>query len=199
MKHAIDIVLLPPNSVSNKAIDYNRSLQSTNPGGIILGRTRNLPHISLLMGCLSDEKIGDATSRLDVMAKHKDLEILVKAIRTEMSGTNSVVSFDIERSAELVSFHGLIVNQFISILTQDAEEADLNDPPPIAISTLNWINRFIPHACFNNFWPHITLGFGHYSTHFVPFHFRASRLAICYLGNHCTCTEILHEVSLVKA
>jgi hypothetical protein len=151
------------------------------------------------MGCLSDENIVEAHSRLDALAKHEELEIFVKAIRIEMSGTNSVVSFDIEPSTELIAFHELIVKQFISILTQDAEETYLNDPPPIAVSTLNWINRFIPHACFNNFWPHITLGFGYNPPDFVPFHFHASRLAICYLGNHCTCTEVLYEVSLLKA
>ena len=196
MRHAVDIVLLTPDPISDKAIDFNRLLQATNPGGIILGTFRNLPHISLLMGCLSDDHINKATSRLNALSEHKSVGIVVKAIHTGMSGTNSVVSFDIERSEELVALHKLIVTQFFSILTQDAEEENVNDPPPIATSTLNWINRFIPHACFDKFWPHITLGFGTYSGSFVPFQFPASRLAICYLGNHCTCTEIIHEVSL---
>lgn len=193
---AIDVVLLPPQPIMDLAIDFNRKLHAGNSDSLILGTRRNLPHISMVMGCLSTNRLNEATLRLNAIATyHQPLDLCITTIRIDKSGSNSVVSFEIGRSGELVSLHESIVREFTALLTQDAVDEDLNDPP-ITISSINWINRFIPHACFDNFWPHITLGFGNYSGDFEPIRFSASRLAICHLGDHCTCAKVLEEVVL---
>jgi 2'-5' RNA ligase len=194
---AIDIVILPPDSVLEIAIRYNKVLRDNTQENIVLGKTRYLPHISLLMGCLTTDQLSDITSRLHAVAKaYNTLRLSVPGIHKDNSGSDGVVSFEIKRTQELLRLHESIVKSCGAFLRQDADEVDMADPPPIKKSSLEWINRFISHACFENFWPHITLGYGEYTGTFEPFDFSASRLAICHLGNHCTCAEILAEASL---
>lgn len=196
-KLAIDIVILPPDNVTEVAINYNKLLRGNTEENIVLGKTRYLPHISLLMGCLATDQLEEITSILHAVVKeHNILKLAISGIQTDNAGTHGVVSLEIERTQELQSLHESIANSCRPFLSQDAEEADMADPPPIKKSSLEWINRFIPHACFENFWPHITLGLGEYAGTFEPFDFPASRVAICHLGNHCTCAEVLGEVSL---
>jgi 2'-5' RNA ligase len=197
-RFAIDVVILPPDNITDVAIEYNKLLRASSTENIDLGKTRYLPHISLLMGCLSADQLDVVTTRLHAVAKeHKILELSISNIRTDNSAVHGVVSFEIARTEELVSLHESIVNSFRPFLTQDTEASDLADPPPIKNSTLQWINQFVPDACFENFWPHITLGFGEYGgNHLTPISFQGSRLALCHLGNHCTCAEVLAEVSL---
>ena len=196
---AIDIVILPPDPIIKLALDTNRMLLSHIPEGIILGKDRNMPHISLLMGCIVDSLLSEVTLRLRAISKKTQaLHLSITGIHSHNSGSHNVISFDIERSNELLALHQLLVNEFKPLLTHDAEEGDFNDAPPIAASSISWVNRFIPDACFDNFWPHITLGFGNYTGTVDPVPFTASRLAICHLGNHCTCSRIIEEVSLAS-
>jgi hypothetical protein len=118
----------------------------------------------------------------------------IKTVNT--ASGDRVASLDIAHSRELTMLHESIVTAFRPLLTQDVTEEDLNDAPPIDPSSLDWINHYIPDHCFQNFWPHITLGFGVLSDSFQPFSFHASRLAICHLGNYCTCSRVLAELFL---
>jgi hypothetical protein len=197
-RFAIDVVILPPANVMDIAIEYNKLLRANTAENIVLGKTRYLPHISLVMGCLAVDQLDGVTSRLDAIARrHEILELSVSNILTDDTAAHGVVSFEITRTEQLARLHESIVTSFRPFLTQDAEESDLADPPPIKKSTLQWINQFVPHACLENFWPHITLGFGEYGGNgFTPISFQGSRLALCHLGNYCTCAEVLAEVSL---
>lgn len=194
---AIDVVILPPDNVTDLSVEYNQKLRAHTQENILLGKTRNLPHISLLMGCLNQSEIEDVTSRLEAIVKeHSILDLWIDGIKTDKTDRRVIASFEIGRSKELLSLHESIVSSIRPFLSQDATEDDIADPPPVEQSTLQWINHFFPRACFKNFWPHITLGFGNTSGSFKPIQFFASRLAICHLGNHCTCAAILKEVAL---
>jgi hypothetical protein len=197
-RFAIDVVIIPPNDVINLAIEYNRILLKEHSKNIVLDNRQRLPHVSMAMGCLAGDKLQNATTILNTIArKFNCLDLHVTHIRTvKTSSGDSVVSFDISPDPPVVALHEFIVSSFRPLLTNDATPMDLNDDPPIEVSSIEWINRYIPEYSFENFWPHITLGFGDYSKHFTPFSFQADKLAICHLGNHCTCTKILAEVSL---
>lgn len=191
-RFAIDVVILPPDSVMEMTIELNRILQQHRPANIALSKTSSLPHISIVMGCLAEDKLKDADVVLQAIATRRPaLELQVNGIKT--IGANKTVTYDIKLSHDLVIFHELVVSSFRPLLTQDATDKDLNDPAPIEKSSLDWINHFIPQQCFDHFWPHITIGFGDPPKTFQPFSFKASRLAICHLGNHCTCKSILRE------
>lgn len=197
-RFAIDIVVLPPDPVMDLALEWNQVLHKTRPTNIVLDKIQNLPHISMAMGCLPADQLEHANVLLRSVARaHHALALRVPHIKTVNTASGDrVVSFDIDLSQELIRLHESIVTAFRPLLTQDVTEADINDLPPIDPSSLEWINHYIPDHCFQNFWPHITLGFGVAPGNFQPFSFQASRLAICHLGNYCTCSRILGEFFL---
>jgi hypothetical protein len=69
--------------------------------------------------------------------------------------------------------------------------------PPIAgESTLLWIKNYPEKSAFENFFPHITIGYGQINNLSFAAEFTASKLALCHLGNHCTCRKILAAIQL---
>ena len=183
------------------ALEWNQLLRETRPANIALGKLQYLPHISIVMGCLRIDQLDHANGLLQLIAtQHRALELQVSNIRTvsEPSG-NKVITFDIMLTQELAALHGSIVVAFRPLLTQDADDDAINDSPPISPDALKWINHYIPDHCFDRFWPHITVGFGDAPVTFQPISFQGSRLAICHLGNHCTCRTILSETALMPS
>jgi hypothetical protein len=83
-----------------------------------------------------------------------------------------------------------------SWFTQDVTEAMVLDEA-VAPSTLDWIRTYPEKAAYENFRPHITIGYGRLpATAALPIPFVVTRLALCHLGNHCTCRRTLlsHEL-----
>jgi 2'-5' RNA ligase len=195
---AINIVILPPDSVMDLALKWNAKLRENEPANIVLGKSQYLPHISIAMGCIRADQFAQIESTLQtIAAKHRVLEIHMPQIRiVNASSDRQIIAFDVNLSEELNSLHETIVKAFRPLLTQDADESAINDSPPITSATLDWINHYIPRQSFDNFWPHITVGFGKPTLEFQPVSFQGSRLAICHLGNHCTCKTILAETNL---
>jgi 2'-5' RNA ligase len=197
-RFAVDFVILPPARVMDVAVSLNKRLCNTK---IVLDKENCLPHISLLMGCLRLEELERAQSILkSVASRHKKMKLNVSGIRTVGTSAGDVIALDIEPNDELQTLHETVVDAFASLLSTDATAADVLGGSP-ADSTLEWINSYIQQSSFDNFWPHITLGYlkaGANSETIEPFSFTASRLAICHLGNYCTCRKILREGSLIE-
>lgn len=199
-RFAIDIVLIPPDNVIDLAIDFNRTLLHDYPSDRILNRTNRLPHVSLLMGCLAADQLQRAKTILQSVAdRHGYLNLQVTNTHTVKTAGGSSLSLDIDPDSKIVALHESIVSAFSSLLTQDATSKDLNDDPPIEASSIEWINSYISEHSLKGFWPHITIGPGSNIQQFKPFSFQANRLAICHLGNHCTCTKVLEETFLRNA
>jgi hypothetical protein len=67
----------------------------------------------------------------------------------------------------------------------------------VAETTLDWIRTYPRKAGYERFDPHITIGYGQGPSDLsLPIPFTASQLALCHLGNHCTCRKVLAGVSL---
>lgn len=199
-RFAVDVVILPPDPVMDLALEWNQLLCNTHPTNIVLDKLHYLPHITMAMGCLPADQLEHANALLQSIAsRHHVLELQVPHLKTvDTSSGDTIVTFDIDLSTELAALHESIVTAFSPLLSRDVTEADIYDPPPIEPSALDWINHYIPHYCFQHFWPHITLGFGEAPANFKAYSFKASRLAICHLGNHCTCRSILGEAFLTS-
>jgi hypothetical protein len=197
-RFAINIVILPPDSITDLALKWNTKLRADQPDNIALSKSQYLPHISIAMGCIRADQFDQIKSTLQaIAANHRILELRLPHIRiVNPSSARQIITFDVNLSEELNSLHEAIVNAFRPLVTQDADEFAINDSPPITSDTLDWINHYIPRQCFDNFWPHITVGFGKPTLEFHPVSFQGSRLAICHLGNHCTCKTILMETNL---
>ena len=199
-RFAVDIVILPPDSVMDLALKWNTNVRENKPTNIALSKSQYLPHISIFMGCVRADQFDQIESTLQaIAAKHRVLELHVPHIRIVSSSSGrQIITFDVNLTHELNSLHEEIVTAFRPLVTQDADDSAINDPPPITPDTLDWINHYMPRQCFDNFWPHITIGFGDTTLEFKPISFQGSRLAICHLGNHCTCKTILAETYLMS-
>ena len=197
-RFAINVVLLPPNAIMDFVLEWNKKLREEFSGNIVLGKTNYLPHISLAMGCLREDQLENAYLLLRSIAmRHKVLQLRSKGIHYVTTTTGNIVAtLDIWPDTPLRALHQSIAQEFSPMLTHDAEATDLADDYFVDLPTLDWINNFIPHASFENFWPHITIGLGSLPNNVERTTFQVSRLAICHLANHSTCKTILNEVTL---
>ena len=75
-KIAINVVILPPDPVMDLVLEWNRMLCKTRPTNISLGKLQNLPHISIVMGCIRADQLDHANSILQSIAtQHRALEL----------------------------------------------------------------------------------------------------------------------------
>lgn len=192
-KIAVDVVLLPSEEMADKAIEANRKLRKQYADRIVLDKDNCLPHVSLAMGCIDESDIFDIEKILRTLTeKCLPQQLSVIAIHT---GTNSVrekVSvFQIERTEALQSLHEEAMRKLTPYLSYDVTAETVLSPPPAGESTLLWIKNYPQKASFENFFPHITIGYGQINDVSLPIKFVTSKVALCHLGNHCTCRRIL--------
>jgi 2'-5' RNA ligase len=197
-KKAVDVVLLPDEAMTDRTIRLNRELVEKFGSEIILGKTGYLPHISLAMGC-ADEKditaIGQILKAITQENPPGNLRALGIVISTNAVGEKTA-AFEVERTEQLQMLHENVMTELAQYLTYDVTEDMICQDIEIAESTLLWIRNYPEKSSFENFRPHITLGYGRISQTGFPIEFTASQLALCHLGNHCTCGKILFSISL---
>jgi 2'-5' RNA ligase len=183
---AIDVVLLPSDQMTDYAIEVNRELLKTFDNKIILNNENCLPHISLAMGCIDEKDISDIEKILrDIAKRYSFSELRVVGIRAETIPTGKkVLGFNVEKKGLAPYF------------TYDVTTAMLFSPPEVEETTLFWIKSYPEKSSFENFSPHITIGFGETDKVEVPIKFAASKLALCHLGNYCTCRKVLVSTEL---
>ena len=198
VKMAVDIVLLPSEQMTNKAIEANSRLLTQFADQIILDKENCLPHISLAMGCIDKRDIACIEKILQTIAvKYPTGQLSVIGIDTATNSVGEKVSaFELEKTQRLQSLHEEVMRRTAPYFSYDVT-AEMVLPPPIAgKSTLLWIKNYPEKSAFENFFPHITIGYGQTDDFSFPAKFTASKLALCHLGNHCTCRKILAVVEL---
>ncbi|MBN2138443.1 MAG: hypothetical protein JW720_11610 [Sedimentisphaerales bacterium] len=196
-KIAVDIVLLPSESMMDTAIEANRRLIGPVRAEIILNKETCLPHLSLAMGCLEDsclDKAGEILSRIAGRGVPGRLKVTGIYVGTNSAG-EKVSAFGIEPTAELRALHEEVMLGFAGCLSYDVK-ADMLPGPAPSESTLRWIRNFRTESSFSRFLPHITIGYGEIRDFPCPAEFAPSKLALCRLANHCTCVKVLASASL---
>jgi len=226
---AVDAVLLPSDEMMDKAIEANRELlqqcigfaQGGAPDKIVLDKKNCLPHISLAMGCIDEEDIADIEKVLWKIAKGPRLagtkqysleQLSVIDIHVETNSAGEKVSvFQIEKTEALQLLHEEVMQRLAPYFSYDVTADMIFSPPEAGESTLLWIKNYPEKSSFENFFPHITIGYGEIDDYSfgsaarcpvdreagsLPMRFSASKLALCHLGNHCTCRKILASAEL---
>jgi 2'-5' RNA ligase len=197
-KIAVDVVLLPSEAMTNQAINANKGLLKQYSDRIILDKEDCLPHISLAMGCIDERHITDIEKILTSIAeKYNPSRLNVVGINI---GTNhlgeKVSSFEVEKTQRLLSFHKEIMQKMMPYFSYNVTAEMVLSPPMAGESTLLWIKNYPEKSAFENFFPHITIGYGQVDDFSFTAEFTASKLALCHLGNHCTCRKVLAAVEL---
>jgi 2'-5' RNA ligase len=198
-KIAVDVVLLPSEEMMDKAIQTNDELVQKFGSEIVLSKDNCLPHISLAMGCIDERDIPYIEKVLKLIAGEKPLgRLIISNIRTSTNSRGEIVSvFEIDKTKELQSLHEKVMKEVQPFFIYNVAE-DMIYNAEVAESTLLWIKNYPEKASFENFLPHITIGYGLIENGSFPIEFAVSRLALCHLGNHCTCRKILASIDLRK-
>jgi 2'-5' RNA ligase len=194
-RKAVDIVLLPTGAMMDIAIGANRRLTPQCDKKIVLDRDNCLPHISLAMGCLDESGLSTAAAILKDIAEDLRLpQLQVTGIQASTNPAGQIVSvFEVRNIRGLQTLHEEVMETLAPYLSPDVTRDMLHDPAEVADSTLLWIKNYRANSSFEKFFPHITIGYGELSGGTFPIRFTAGRLALCHLGNHCTCREVLAE------
>lgn len=188
-KLAIDIVLLPPDEIMAQAIAVNQKL---NTQEIDFKAADMHPHITLLMGCLEETRVSETAALLQELAE----EVEPFSLRIKKITNNGSVSFEIEKTDSLQDLHEMLSLKTAPVLSYDATAAMFYAPEEVEENAVTYVNRFRQEASHENYWPHITLGFGDHPTETIDLSFSADRLALFHLGKHCTCRKLLREVEI---
>jgi len=198
-KIAVDVVLLPSDEMMVKAIRANAELVEKSGSEIVLNKKSCLPHTSLAMGCIDEQDIAPIGKVLERLAKESPLgDLKIAGIHTSTNAKGEKTSvFEITKTKELQSLHENVMNKVTPYFSYDVTD-DMIYNDEVAETTLLWIKNYPEQASFANFLPHITIGYGQIENGPFPIVFTVSRLALCHLGNHCTCRKILASIDPVS-
>ena len=197
---AVDVVLIPSQEMMEKVIEANRELLKQYPNKIILNKDNCLPHISLAMGCIDQKYIVDIETILKKISKEYNigpLRIIGIHIETNSAGQNVSV-LQIERTELLQSLHEQVMQKLSVFFSHEVTADMIIGDEKVSESTLLWIKNYPEKSSYESFFPHITLGYGQIETASFPTTFNVSKLALCHLGNHCTCRKVLAKAELTS-
>ena len=102
-RKAVDVVLLPEETMMDKAIQANAELVEKFGKKIVLNKKNCLPHISLAMGCIDERDIAAIEKILDKIAEESSLRNLkvIGIIANTNTGSEKVSAFEVERTEKL--------------------------------------------------------------------------------------------------
>jgi 2'-5' RNA ligase len=191
---ARDIVLLPSAIMMERAIEINEELLKENEDKIMLHQEKCLPHISLCMGCIDEDKIPEIKNILDeISTEFSPFNLQAIDLEAEIIPTGKKVSsLVIKNKDKLQKLHETIMKKLWNYLSYDVEISMLFNPPEVEEVTLYWIKNYANYYYNPSlFHPHITVGFGETAQFQMPIDFTASQIALCQLGNYCTCRKVI--------
>ncbi|MDN7024993.1 2'-5' RNA ligase family protein [Methanoculleus sp. FWC-SCC1] len=201
---AVDVALIPPGPVIDEAIRINRALLAGNSAGEIrLGRQACIPHITVAMAAVRRENLGEVEAAVGRIARHcTPMTLTIDAIEHSAISTGERVSaFHVLRPEIIQLFHKTVMST-VSRYTVPEAAPEMFADETVSPSSADCLRGFRERSSFAQYSPHITLGFGEIEPYLpgldFPLRFEATRVAICHLGNHCTCKEILAEFELKR-
>lgn len=196
---AVDVVLLPEVRIARLAVQVNRKLIGSGHSEIVLDEAKCLPHISLAMGCMETGQIDEVSKKLEtVISDNPVRELTITGIVTVLNARNEPNSLlAIAKTQALQTLHERIMEVMEPYTGRDVTAGMIYGNEEAAASTLAWIRDYREKAAFAAFFPHITIGYGVVQEPMTfPMPFVASQLAVCHLGNHCTCRKVLAAIPL---
>jgi len=179
-KIAVDIALLLPEEIEKKI----KKIQTR----------ENIPHISLLMGAI-DTKILPKIKKVVEKYKINKIELEIeKVYKTEMTGSRAL---KIKKIPKLQKLHGYLAGNLKKYFVDKPDKAMFYNEEA-SENNLKIVENYIKNASYKNFSPHITLGKGINikDINIKKKRFDALGIAVCHLGRHCSCREILFLVKI---
>lgn len=193
-KRAIDIAILPPESIVGLAIEYNKKILP-HDDRIILEKGVVRPHITLAMAGIYEDNMRYLQNTLrSISANYNPFTI-------EIDGFNGKW-LTIQNTDVLQNLHEDIMDGIKEITDQTIDESMVGDPPnpdadyPAKEFSANFVGVFREQKAYENFNPHITCGADGDGGEALVREFEATNLSVCQLGGYCTCRDVLWETQL---
>lgn len=192
---ACDVVLLPSEEVTLRAIEMNRRLNASGNKDIILDREKCLPHITLAMGCVKEKDIDKVETIVkDIASSFAPVKLNV------LPSASGLASMHIEKTRDIELLHEIVMIRLAPLFSYKVApdmiysegREDIND------LTFDYISKFAKRSSFENYSPHITLGTGNLEEDIPGMEFVSGELALCHLGDFCTCRKKLSTHTLSR-
>ena len=190
---AVDIVLLPPTSIARQCVALSRRLGSE----LVLG-PRAWPHLTLAMACVDMDDLPAIAAGLRALAGGTaPFDVTLSGTRAITGSSHVTAWYEARRTRPLSNLHRASVALLAPYRRARAPEAAFArvGGEQVSASSRRWVSRFEKDASGARYRPHVTLGYG--TPPAAPaLQFPARRLALCWLGNHCTCALVLAEARI---
>jgi 2'-5' RNA ligase len=199
---ALDVAILPPSDVTERAIEYSAALAAEGPAlsdrsesnrsqGLRLGAD-HLPHITLTQQFVRQEELDAAFGRIDdVLAEQPPLRIRI----TGSGHSGHTLWLAAERSPELIDLHERLMESLRGLERPEGGPHAFFEGHG-RVGDVIWVAGFRLKSSFGAFTPHITLGHGRKAPVVESFAFDATTIAACHLGRFCTCRRVLRAWEL---
>jgi len=197
-KIAIDVVLLPSEEMMDKAIEVNQKQLIKYKSEVRLNKQNCWPHISLAMGAINKKDLSTVSDILrEIASRFKIFNLIADGYRSLIIPSGEIYSeYTVKNTKELQRLHETIIKKLKRFLTYDITIDMLYSSPAFDKTTLLFIKNYLKNSSYKNFEPHISLGVGKTENVATPIASTASTLALCHLGNYCTCRKILFSTNL---
>jgi len=189
---ALDVAILPPAEVRDRAIALNAALPAADFQGLRLDEAHP-PHVTLTQQFVRTADLDRAFERLDrVLRGHPPLTLPVTGGGKTFS---SAVWMAIAPTDALTSLHERLMEALKDFEHVGGGSAPFVDGNP-RMGDIAWVNGYRLQSSFLAWNPHITLGHASEPPVIEPFTFEATTVAACHLGRFCTCQRVLREWEL---
>ncbi len=187
---AIDIALLPPDNIMDKAIAINKQLIKQYSPKIVLNKYNCFAHITLSQCVIEAEKL----DQVALILKKITTGFVPLKLKGRLDKEHNPW-FKIENTKLLQKLHKKIMEETKKLTSYDAKPEYFSDAY-VRQKSLDYVRKFLADSSYDNYYPHITLGLDNLTEMTPEISFTADRLVICHLGNYNTCKKILYETFL---
>jgi hypothetical protein len=198
---AIDVLLLPDRTMTDKANAINARLRGDYPAGYALDATHS-PHVTMLQGFVREKDFAAVTAAVTkVLASEQPATLKLKATGLLYTIWNGVAltAIVVERTPELVRLQQKVADAVAPFAAKGGTEAAFIDTPKGA-DIVPYVETFVPRASGAAYFPHVTAGTATEAfvkkmkaEPFDVFTFSPGGVAIYQLGNFGTASKKLWQ------
>ena len=190
---ALDIAILPPREVSERAVRLSAELPGEQFKGLRLDAD-HLPHITLTQQFVAVAMLDEVLST--VAQALRDVRPMSVHVRGGERGGSSVW-MSIARTPPIVELHERLMDALHRYEQAGGGRTAFADADARA-EDIAWVTGYRAQSSGRAYRPHITVGHASHPPHIEPFAFEATTVAACSLGRLCTCRLVLRrwEVTL---
>lgn len=190
---AVDVAILPPSGVTQRAMELSASLPADGSRGLRLDAD-HLPHLTLAQLYVREGELDAAFGRIDdVLGQQVPLRLLV----TGGGRSGDTLWLAVERTFDLIALHERLMESLRGLERHDGGPGAFFEGEGRVGDAL-WVAGYRLKSSLERFTPHITLGHGSHAPEVEPFAFDAATVAACHLGRFCTCRRVLRTWTLAR-